>query len=113
MPLFPATRNGPSFHKRNVREGAGDGDQTNDLGKVALLLKFKFLSVFSFSPLSQPVISESFRDYAECYLRMCVAHTIPPERYSTLFLSEKRCEPLGGAGHCLHTCSLQTKGWHL
>lgn len=42
--LFPATQNGRSFHKGSVREGAGDVDQTNDLGKVTLLLKFKLLS---------------------------------------------------------------------
>lgn len=101
------------------REGAGDVDQTNDLGKVALLLKFKLLSTYErfFSPLSQPVISESFRDYIECYLRMCVAHTFPPVRYSTLgfFFSERRRESSGEkkTGHYLHTCSLQSKGWHL
>lgn len=82
--LFPAAQNGPTFHKGCAREGAGDVDQTNDLGKVTLLLKFKLLSVF-FSPLSHSVIFESFRDYVECYLRLCVAHTFPAVIYTTLF----------------------------
>lgn len=52
--FFPATQNGPTFHKGSMREEAGDRDQTNGLGKVTLLLKFKLIRFFSLFFSTEP-----------------------------------------------------------